>query len=155
MCSAGDTDPEDGGTPDGDSTEARDRLIDRTIAVVGAEGAAAATVRRIAADVGVSPALVLHHFGSKAGLLEACEARVTARIDEVVAALSEGSSNDAGLQQLLATPGAADAIVYIGRAIGEGSEPGRRWFDLLYDRSRAGLDAMAEAGALRPSDDPT
>ena len=44
---------------------ARARIRDAALARFGAEGIAGTSVRAVAADAGVSPALVLHHFGSK------------------------------------------------------------------------------------------
>ena len=48
-------------------------------------------IRAIAADAGVSPGLVVHHFGSKDGLREACDRHVVARFRETkLAAMEEG-----------------------------------------------------------------
>ena len=46
--------------------------------MIGRTGFAGTTVRAIAAEVGVSPALLLHHFGSKDGLRDACDDHVLA-----------------------------------------------------------------------------
>ncbi len=60
-----------------DDLTARARIRDSAIVYFGRHGFRTATVRAIAADADVSPALVIHHFGSKDGLREACDAYVT------------------------------------------------------------------------------
>ncbi len=53
-------------------------------------GFSATTVRQIASRAAVSPGLVLHHFGSKEGLREACDQHVVARFREIKAAAIGG-----------------------------------------------------------------
>src|ERR687885_426871 len=65
---------------DGDLT-ARARIRDAAIRRFGAEGFGA-PVRAIAAEAGVSPGLVIHHFGSKDGLRAACDEHVLRLIRE-------------------------------------------------------------------------
>ena len=59
-------------------------------------GAAAVTIREVAAEAGVSPSLVIHHYGSKEGLREAVDNRalalVNAFVTELTAASREGPS---------------------------------------------------------------
>ncbi len=55
-----------------DADAARWRLLQTAIEMVGENGARATTVRRPAEAVGFSAPLVIFHFGSKKGLLEAC-----------------------------------------------------------------------------------
>ena len=59
-------------------------LIEATTRVLARDGAAAASVRAIAAEASVSPGLVTHHFGSVDALITATYAHVDA---EVAAAL--------------------------------------------------------------------
>ena len=62
----------------------RTSLIAATTRVLARDGAAGASVRAIAAEAGVSPGLVTHHFGSVDALIAAAYAHVDA---EVAAAL--------------------------------------------------------------------
>jgi AcrR family transcriptional regulator len=52
---------------------ARAIIRDEALRLFAAHGPDAVTVRQIAAAAGVSPALVVHHFGSKEGLREAVD----------------------------------------------------------------------------------
>ena len=54
----------------------RARIRDAAVDLFARDGFAHVTVRRIATEAGVSPALVIHHFGSKEGLRAACDAHV-------------------------------------------------------------------------------
>ena len=53
---------------DDDLPDARDRLLEAARARFASDGFDRASLRAIAADAGVSPGLVIHHFGSKDGL---------------------------------------------------------------------------------------
>ena len=67
-------------------------LIEATTRVLARSGAAAASVRAIAAEAGVSPGLVTHHFGS----VDALIAATYAHVDAAVAAALDGAVASAG-----------------------------------------------------------
>ncbi len=132
---------------------ARERILRVAIDLVGREGAPATTVRRVAAAAEVSPALVMHHFGSKAGLLAACDDEVMATIRRAIEGL--GSDDlEVSFAELLAAESASPAVGYVGRAMHEGGEAGRRWFDWMIELTRQGMADLADAGLARPADDP-
>lgn len=59
--------------------DARDRLLDSVIASVERRGLGARSLRDLAADSGTSHRMLLHHFGTRAGLLVAIVAEVETR----------------------------------------------------------------------------
>jgi AcrR family transcriptional regulator len=72
----------------------------------GADGYAATTVRAVAADAGVDPALVLYFFGSKDGLFAACAEwpfDPAVEIPKVVGARGDRAGVGARLARLLLT----------------------------------------------------
>ena len=73
-----------------DAETRRRALIDAAVRVLARDGAGGASVRAIAAEAGVSPGLVTHHFGSVDALIAATYAQVDAQVstalDEAVAA---------------------------------------------------------------------
>ena len=71
-------DGHDRSVADADKT-ARARIRDAAIRRFARDGVAATSLKAIAADAGVSPPLVVHHFGSKAGLREAVAERMATR----------------------------------------------------------------------------
>ncbi len=54
------------------ATETKERLIDIATKAFSDNGFAATSLRSIAKLAGVSPALLVHHFGSRDGLVEQC-----------------------------------------------------------------------------------
>ena len=132
---------------------ARDRVVGVAVDVIGREGVRAATVRRIAAESGVSPALVMHHFGSKSGLVLACDRHVLSVVDAAMTTLAE-SGRDRALQAFLGIDGATAAMTYIGRSMQEGGAAGRAWFDRMMQMTIEGLAQLEATGDARTSSDP-
>lgn len=60
--------------------DARQRILDAAVELYGEHGFTGVTIKEIAEHVGVSAPLVIHHFGSKAGLRKACDRYVAATI---------------------------------------------------------------------------
>ena len=133
----------------------RARIRDAAITLFGQRGFAAGTVRDIAARAGVSPGLVIHHFGSKAALRRACDAHVldTARA-------TAASSNDPGLlrdglAEYLARPDEhARELAYIRRSVIDDSAAGDAFFDAYVRLTEQILAEGVRAGTMRPVGDP-
>ena len=116
---------------------AKARIRAAAIQRFGQAGFARTSVRAIAAQAGVSPALVVHHFGSKEGLKQACDQYVAgALLDTEAAAYDQDLLGT--MQRWLAEPAAfAAEFDYLSRMILEGSETGDVLFDRLVDRTEA------------------
>ncbi len=131
----------------------RARIRDAAIARFGESGFDKATVREIAAAAGVSPALVLHHFGSKEGLRAACDEFVVARFKQGKEEAVRSGSTD----PLAALAGYADAVPhlrYLSRALGDGTPAAARLFDDMVRESEEVMALGVEAGMLKPSRHP-
>ncbi len=133
----------------------RARIRDAALALFGAEGFSATTVRAIADRAGVSAALVMHHFGSKDGLRAVCDAHI---VDEVIGRkerLAIDSDLSSTMRRWLADVDTYRASLdYLARMITDGSESGVRLFDDLVERTATMIDAEVAAGRMRPSSDP-
>lgn len=151
MCSAERIDDPGAGDVDGD--DARARILRVAIDLIGSEGAKAATVRRVAAAADVSPALVMHHFGSKDGLTAACDAQVMQAIERIVAALGD-DEREVSVGEMIAAKDGGPAIAYVGRAMQDGGSNGATWFDRMIALTETGTADLVAAGLARPSDDP-
>jgi len=81
------------GRPAGAGTDQRERLLDAALECYARVGIAAASLRRIAADAGATPAMIHYYFGSKEQLRDAV---VEERLMPVVGLLRErlGSAGD-------------------------------------------------------------
>jgi AcrR family transcriptional regulator len=126
-------------------------------------GPEAVTVRQIAAAAGVSPGLILHHFGSKQGLVEAVDQHVLALFDVMLGEMTGEHAGD--LFDPAASGSLAEAIVrhlppqspvpaYLRRLLLDGGEGGRELFRRLFQLSAQTLEALAAAGLAAPGADP-
>lgn len=127
---------------------AKARIRSAAINLFGQAGFARTSVRAIAAQAGVSPALVVHHFGSKEGLKQACDQYVAGELLDTEAAAYDQDLLGT-MQRWLAEPAAfAAEFDYLSRMILEGSETGDVLFDRLVDRTEALLEHGAQAGQM-------
>lgn len=136
------------------------RIRDAAITEFAAHGFTKTTVRGIAEAAGVSPGLVIHHFGSKDGLRAACD-------DYVFEALTETKREkvNAGgplmVGELLKNESTRTIAEYMLKSLLDPSEQGQRFFDhyvesveRIIDEGFAGLtmrkakDRRAQAAAI-------
>lgn len=139
---------------DADDRTGRARIRDAALHLFGERGHAATTMRDIAERAGVSPALVVHHFGSKQGLRDAVDDHLADQIREGKFAAMTGSlAPDPTTYRAMADQ-YAPAMAYLGRALAEDAEVGRRLYDRMFADAVEYLAAGVEAGVLQPTDDP-
>ncbi len=121
--------------------------------MIGRSGFAGTTVRGIATEVGVSPALLLHHFRSKEGLRQACDDHVLAWYAAQVAEMARDDSPATVIGMIDRTPEVVPFASYIRRALIEGGAFARRIFDGLVAQAQAYLESAVATGRVRPTDD--
>lgn len=130
------------------------RIRDVALDLFPRNGFEGTTVRSIAEEAGVSPALVIHHFGSKEGLRTACDQYVVRQIrqtkQEAIESnrLADPSMMSAGFQM------AGPLMRYLAWALSSGSDAAATLFDDLVVESAALIEIAAAHGALNPSPDP-
>jgi AcrR family transcriptional regulator len=139
-----------------DDRTARAVIRDEALRLFAERGADAVTVRQIAAAAGVSPGLVIHHFGSKDGLREAVDAHVLALFGAMLGELTTGEVREPGLAEAVVQylPPGSPVPGYLRRLLLAGEDRGRELFGRLYEGSRAALEAMAAAGLAARGADP-
>lgn len=140
------------GSSDADLT-ARARIRDTAIALVARDGFRAATVRAVAAEAGVSPALVLHHFGAKQGLREACDDAVWSEFHRAMVDTTEDLGPGQLLSQLNREHARSPMAGYLTRAIGDGGPFADRVFAGIVEDVERWLTASVAAGQIRPTAD--
>lgn len=136
-----------------DDLTARARIRDSALVYFGRHGFQPATVRAIASDAGVSPALVIHHFGSKDGLREACDGYVTDCIDDLTSHASTHLEARDLLDLLTRTPALSPLVPYIVQAMTEGGAFAIRLWDRLVQDTENYLRAAVAGGVVRPTAD--
>lgn len=137
-------------------------IREQALRLFAEKGPDAVTVRDVAAAAGVSPGLVMHHFGSKAGLREAVDEHVGRTFDAMLDHLTDAQMRDA-LTGGEATP-LAEAFLtgfpaesplpdYLRRLWLTNDPVGDRVFHRWLAESERVLVALEEAGIARPSKD--
>jgi len=130
------------------------RIRDAAIARFGAQGFARTSVREIAGDAGVSPALVIHHFGSKEALRQACDDWLATQLIGEKARAAAGPEVAATIREWLDDPERFRAYIdYFATMLADGTPAGNRLFDRLVHDTAAMLDAGVADGSVRAASD--
>jgi AcrR family transcriptional regulator len=143
-------------------------ILDAAVAAFVAEGYEGATIADVARRAGVSPGLVVHYFGSKAGLFEAViDDRFVGFVagEEALLAAHRGSARDL-LEQLvrrlwdhLWAAGTVELVLLVKAERAEFPEATGLLFQQLGERWRrlfeTALEAGADAGEFRRLDPQT
>lgn len=147
----------------GDLT-ARATIRNAALRLFAERGPDAVTVREIATQAGVSPALVLHHFGSKDGLRAEVDAFAAHAFDAILEAtptdelaeLLTGGSARGSLAEAFARgfPPGSPLPAYLRRLLLTNDPAGAALFGRWYAATRRLLDVLVEMGVARPSEDP-
>lgn len=143
------------------SAEGRDSIVGAALRIFGERGIEATSLREVAKAAGVSPALVVHHFGGKEGLVAAVDEGALkafgAAYSAETAELDPGDGPDPlrlrSAQTVRVMREHPDICAYLGRALVEGTAGSTRLFRLMIEGGRAEIDALAEQGALREDAD--
>lgn len=133
------------------------RIREAAIELFAAQGFSV-SLRTIAAAAGVSPALVAHHFGSRAGLREATDAAVLGRFAQVLGDHPPADSLQAVAERWGEIARVSDEepelVDYIGRALVQGDERSGELFRGMLAASSEELGALEARGLVRRTPDP-
>ncbi len=135
-----------------DDRTTKARIRDAAISCIAENGVADTTARKVAASAGVSPGLVIHHFGSMDGLRSACDQHLAAVIrHEKEKALTSGVGFDvaAALRETQTGPLAG----YLAEVLVEGSAIVDDLVDELVADAERYLAQGVESGMLKSAAD--
>jgi AcrR family transcriptional regulator len=111
-------------------------------------------VRVLAADAGVSAALVIHHFGSKDALRRECDDHVLRTLRELEEKSVVGASPADMLAQLTAVEEHAPFAGYVVQALLAGGDLAVAFLDAMAADAEVYLEQAVAAGTIKPSRDP-
>jgi TetR/AcrR family transcriptional regulator, regulator of cefoperazone and chloramphenicol sensitivity len=144
-----------------DDLTARARIREAALELFARNGVAGTSMRSIAAKAGVSPSLVVHHFGTKTGLRDAVDDAVRDGFAGALAGIDLTGSVDAVSERINAgiagIMGGDDPNVreYIGRSLFEADGASHRLFDDLVEIIDAGFAELERARLVRADTDRT
>jgi len=145
-------------TPTGDSTvddrTTRAKIRDAAVACFAENGITGTTARKVAAAAGVSPGLVIHHFGTMDGLRAECDEHVALTIRNFkYEAMDEGPNLDV----LAALRGATQAplVGYLAAVLGDDSPIVNNLVDDLVSDAEGYIEHGVDTGMVRPSPNPS
>ncbi len=142
-----------GPEPDAERTGSA-RIRDAAIRCFGDRGVDGTSLKVIAREAGVSQPLIVHHFGSKAGLRVACDEHVAATIRaQKLEAVAQGSQLDplASLRQVEAS---RPILRYLARTLGDHTPEVANLLDEMVEDAVAYTAEGERTGMVRPSDHP-
>jgi TetR/AcrR family transcriptional regulator, regulator of cefoperazone and chloramphenicol sensitivity len=133
---------------------ARARIRDAALRSFTEHGFDRATIREIAQAAGVSPGLVRHHFGSKEGLRQACDAYALQALHSYVdkAVTEAGLSDPATVSAEVRDP-LNPLSRYLARALIDDSGAAARIYDALVAMTEQSLRETDKQRAERPAAD--
>ncbi|NYE95406.1 AcrR family transcriptional regulator [Psychromicrobium silvestre] len=131
------------------------RIRDAAIQCFADAGFQKTSIRVIASAAGVSPGLVIHHFGSKDKLREVCDEYILSKTFERASNESSPQGFQQVLQQHLENPREFDLeIRYLSRAVTDDSPMGQKFVSLVIDETESIVRAGISDGSMNPSSDP-
>lgn len=130
-----------------------DRIRDAAIEQIGQHGFGVG-LRSIAEGAGVSAALVIHHFGSKDGLLQACDDFIAEEIRQQKSDAIRSSDPATWFAQMAEIESYAPLMAYLVRSLQSGGELAKTLWRRMIDNAEAYLAEGVRAGTVKPSRDP-
>lgn len=143
----------DGDGPVADDRTAKARIRDAAIECFAQDGIEGTTARKVATSAGVSPGLVIHHFGSMEGLRSECDRYVAAIIrDYKRDAISAGPTID--VLAALRGANAGPIMAYLAAVVVDDSPIVASLVDELVADAEGYLAYGVETGMVKPSANP-
>lgn len=128
------------------------RIRDAAIEQFGRHGFGVG-LRAIAEAAGVSAALVIHHFGSKEGLREACDDYIAEEIRQQKSEAIRSTDPATWFAQMAEIESYAPLMAYLVRSMQSGSRLGTTLWRRMIDNAEDYLDEGVRAGTVKPSRD--
>ncbi len=136
-----------------DDLTATARIRDAAIEQFGRHGFDAG-VRAIAKAAGVSPALVIHHFGSKDGLRKACDDHIAEAVRESKSESLQTHDPAAWFSAIAEIEDFAPLMAYLVRSMQSGGDLAKTLWRKMIDNAEQYIDEGVRAGTIKPSPDP-
>ena len=137
----------------GDDRTAKARIRDAAVECFGRHGADC-TVRMVAEAAGVSPGLVIHHFGTMDGLRAACDRQIIAAVREMKGRAMAAGPTGLDVAAALRDGGFEQGARYLARMLAEDTPAAAQLVDGLIADAEEYMAEGVRSGMLKPTDDP-
>ena len=142
------------GDPTVDDRTTRAKIRDAAVVCFAENGITGTTARKVATTAGVSPGLVIHHFGTMDGLRAECDEHVALTIRNFkYEAMDEGPNLDV----LAALRGATQEplVGYLAAVLSDDSPIVNKLVDDLVTDAEGYIEHGVDTGMVRPSPNPS
>jgi AcrR family transcriptional regulator len=136
-----------------DDLTATARIRDAAIEQFGQHGFDVG-LRGIAKAAGVSAALVIHHFGSKDGLRQACDDFVAESVRTAKSESIQSSDPASWFGQLAEIESFAPSMAYLVRSMQSGGVLAKSLWHTMIDNAEQYIEEGVRAGTIKASPDP-
>ena len=136
-----------------DDLTAAARIRDAAIDQFGQHGFGVG-LRAIAEAAGVSAALVIHHYGSKEGLRQACDDFVAEEIRTSKSDALQSSDPATWLAQMAEIESYAPLTAYLVRSLQSGGQLANMLWNRMIENAESYFEDGVRAGTIKPSRDP-
>lgn len=137
-----------------ESIDGAERILRAAVEQFGERGVQGASLKAIAREAGVSPALILHHYGSKDGLRVACDERVAQVVRTAKTETVHGGPHVDPMAMLAAHAESRPVLRYLARTLTDGSPHVNDLIDEMVEDALHYTSEAERAGFIRPSADP-
>lgn len=129
------------------------RIRDAAIEQIGEHGFGV-SVRTIAGAAGVSPGLVIHHFGSKDGLRRACDDYIAEEIRSGKSETLQSSDPATWFAAMAEIEAYASLMAYLVRSMQSGGQLATMLWRRMIDNAEGYIEDGVRAGTIKPSTNP-
>ncbi|OBK45837.1 TetR/AcrR family transcriptional regulator [Mycobacterium sp. 1081908.1] len=129
------------------------RIRDAAIEQFGEHGFGVG-LRAIAEAAGVSAALVIHHFGSKEGLRNACDEYIAEEIRDTKSETIKSNDPATWFARLAEIEEFAPMTAYLVRSMQTGGDLAKMLWQRMIDNVEQYMEEGVRAGTVKPSRDP-
>jgi len=130
---------------------ATERIRDAAIRLFGERGFRSTPLKAIAAEAGVSQALIVHHFGTKQGLRTACDEFVSHMVRSRKEELVDGPGAVDPFPAIRQLREAPHLLRYLTRALTEGGEHTAALVDDMLEDALEYMAVGERSGVIKPS----
>ena len=126
--------------------DSKEHLLEVAVNVLAREGFAAASLRMIAIEAGVSPALLVHHFGSRQGLIEQAINKTLGEWLETKDDLTAIGLTEALRQWPQVAEDGQTKLQFFRQLMIAGGKPAQHLFERMAAEAKVRLEQFAELG---------